>query len=280
VRAADSGFRWSAPWCEVLSLFLLLLFPSSMLAQDSPRELVTKMVQNELKSQEHPRYWSYQDSKQKPGATQVDRVLETPECWMSWPVSVNGHAPTEKERREARNQVESLVNDPSTRKKNRDEIDADRRKSAALKLLPDAFQFTKDGRQGKSVRLKFRPDPGFRPRSNEAKVFHSMEGILLIDARQIRLAKLSGKLASDVEFGFGILGKLQKGGTFEVVQSEVAPRDWEISLLDVHITGRALFFHTIGEQQHEVRSHFHPVSPDLSLRDAASLAIGDSPAAR
>ena len=59
---------------------------------------------------------------------------------------------------------------------------------------------------------------------------------------------------SDVEFGFGVLGKLQKGGTFEVVQSEVAPRDWEVSLLDVHITGRALFFHTIGKQQHEVRS--------------------------
>ena len=67
-----------------------------------------------------------------------------------------------------------------------------------MKLLPDAFQFTRDGRQGKSVRLKFRPDPGYRPRSNEAKVFHSMEGILLIDASQIRLAKLSGKLMSDV----------------------------------------------------------------------------------
>jgi hypothetical protein len=101
------------------------------------------------------------------------------------------------------------VNDPSARKKNREEINEDRRKSAALlKLLPDAFQFTRDGRQGKFVRLKFQPDPGFRPLSNEAKVFHRMEGILLIDARQIRLAKLSGTLMSDVEFGFAILGKL------------------------------------------------------------------------
>jgi hypothetical protein len=103
-----------------------------------------------------------------------------------------------------------------------------------------------------------------------------MEGILLIDARQIRLAKLSGKLMSDVEFGFGILGKLQKGGTFEVVQSQVAPTDWEVSLLDVHITGRALFFHTIGEQQHEVRNQFQSVPPDLSLRDAASRVTGNS----
>jgi hypothetical protein len=69
-------------------------------------------------------------------------------------------------------------------------------------------------------------------------------------------------LISDVEFVFGILGKLHKGGSFEVVQSEVASQDWEMSLLDVHISGRALFFHTIGEQQHEVRSHFKPVPPD------------------
>ena len=43
---------------------------------------------------------------------------------MSWPVSVNGHRRTERETREARDQVESLVNDPSARM-NGDEIDAD-----------------------------------------------------------------------------------------------------------------------------------------------------------
>jgi hypothetical protein len=124
--------------------------------------------------------------------------------------------------------------------------------------------------------LKFRPNPKYRPSSNEAKVFHNMEGVLLIDAKQTRLATLSGKLSSDVDFGFGILGKLEKGGTFEVVQSEVAPKDWEVSFLDVHISGRALFFHSIGEQQHEVRSQFKPVPSGLSLAQAASLVAGSS----
>ena len=103
-----------------------------------------------------------------------------------------------------------------------------------------------------------------------------MDGILLIDAKQIRLAKLSGTLVSDVEFGFGILGKLQKGGTFEVVQSEISPHDWEVSLLDVQISGRALFFHTIGEQQHEVKSQFAPVRPDLGVAEAAARAARNS----
>jgi hypothetical protein len=258
-------------------LLLLLLVPASAQVQDNPRELVVKMVQNELASQKEPRYWMYLDSKEKPGRTEVDRVIQTPECWMSWPVSVNGSPPTKKEVRKARNQMESLVNDSDLRRKNRGDIDADSRKSAEmLKMLPDAFLFTGDGRQGNFLRLKFRPNPKYRPPSNESKVFHHMEGILLIDAKQVRLAKLSGILMSDVEFGFGILGKLQKGGTFEVVQSEVAPNEWEVSLLDVQISGRALFFHSIGEQQHEVKSQFEPVRSDLGVAEAAARVARSS----
>ena len=275
VSVTNSHLKWGTRWLEVL--LLLLLVPTSVSAQDNPRELVVKMVQNELASQKEPRYWMYLDSKEKAGRTEVDRVIQTPECWVSWPVSLNGIPPTEKEMSNARDHMESLVNNPRLRRKNRGEIDADSRKSAELlKMLPDAFLFTGDGRQGNSVRLKFRPNPKYRPPNNEAKVFHHMEGILLIDAKQIRLAKLSGTLVSDVEFGFGILGKLQKGGTFEVVQSEVAPNDWEVSLLDVQISGRALFFHTIGEQQHEVKSQFEPVRPDLGVAEAAARVARNS----
>jgi hypothetical protein len=275
VRVTNSHVKWGTRRLEVF--LLLLLVPISVPAQDNPRELVVKMVQNELASQKEPRYWMYLDSKEKPGRTEVDRVIQTPECWVSWPVSVNGIRPTEKEVSNAREHMESLVNNPRLRRKNRSEIDADSRKSdELLKMLPDVFLFTGDGRQGNSVRLKFRPNPKYRPPGNESKVFHHMEGILLIDAKQVRLAKLSGTLVSDVEFGFGILGKLQKGGTFEVIQSEVAPNDWEVSLLDVQITGRALFFHTIGEQQHEVKSQFEPVRPDLGVARAAAKVARNS----
>ena len=88
--------------------------------------------------------------------------------------------------------------------------------------------------------------------------------------------RISGELLSDVDFGFGILGKLNKGGTFEVVQSQVAPGDWEVSLLDVHISGRALLFHSISEQQDEVRSEFKPVPSGLSLAQAASMVAKSS----
>ena len=72
------------------------------------------------------------------------------------------------------------------------------------------------------------------------------------------------------------LGKLQKGGTLEVVHSEVAPNDWEVSLLDVQISGCALFLRTIGEQQHDVKSQFEPAKPHLIVTEAAAGVARDS----
>jgi hypothetical protein len=263
-------------WLREVLCLPLLISPAAI-AQGNPQALVSKMVENDLESQRHPRYWMYLDLKQKPGRTELDRVIQMPESWLVWPVAIDGHPPTEEERKRTREQLERLVNNADARKKNRAEIEADGRKSAELlKMLPEAFLFTPAGREGRSIRLKFRPNPKYRPSSKEARVFHAMEGMLLIDAEQTRLAKLSGRLISDVDFGFGILGKLRKGGTFEVVQSEIAPNDWEVSLLDVHISGRALFFHSIGEQQHEVRSQFQPVPSSLSLAAAASIVAENS----
>src|SRR5581483_5271383 len=105
----------------------------------------------------------------------------------------------------------------------------------------DAFLFQVAGRHGETVRLQFRPNPAFDPPSNEAKVFHAMAGILVINTRAKRLEKINGTLMSDIDFGFGILGKIHKGGTFAVVQSEMAPSDWEVTSLNVNINGRALF---------------------------------------
>jgi hypothetical protein len=253
-------------------LSFVLLASTSAFTQGNARVLVSKMVDNELDSQKHPRYWMYLDNQSKAAKREIDRILQMPECWFTWPVSINGHSPTAQERKHARAQLEELVKNADARKKNREKIDEDSRKSAALlKMLPDAFLFTEEGPEGNSIRLTFRPNPKYKPSSNEAKVFHRMQGVLLVDAKQTRLIKLKGELVSDVDFGFGILGKLKKGGTFEVMQSEVAPQDWEVSLLDVHISGRALFFHTIGEQQHEVRWQFKPVPSGLSLAQAASM---------
>jgi hypothetical protein len=269
---ASCYVKRSTLYCRALCF---LLAATVAVAQDDAQALVSRMVANELASQEHPHYWMYLDHQRKAEKDEVNRVLQMPQCWLIWPVSINGRVPTEEERKRAQVHLERLLNNSEARKKNREEIDADAKKSATLlKMLPEAFLFTEHGQIGESLRLTFLPNPQYRPSSNEAKVFHNMRGELLIDAKRARLARLSGELISDVDFGWGILGRLQKGGTFEVEQSQVASSDWEMSLLNVHISGRALFFHTIGEQQHQVRSQFEAVPSGLNLAQAVSMISG------
>ena len=39
-----------------------------------------------------------------------------------------------------------------------------------------------------------------------------------------------------------------KGGSFDVKQEPVAPGYWELTVLNVHMTGKALFFKSISER--------------------------------
>lgn len=252
--------------------FAVLLLVISSAAQGDPQALVAKMVHNELAAGKNSQaYWMYVDSKTQGNRTEVSRVIETPECWLTWPLSVGGSASANDEQKQ-RAQVQKLVSDPAACHKQRAELSQDSHKAdALLRILPDAFLYIVESRQDGKITLNFRPNPQFHPATREAKVFHHMQGTLVIDEKETRLVSLSGTLMSNVTLGGGILADLHKGGTFHVVQSEVAPRDWELTLLDVHINGRALFFKTISEQQHEAKGDFQAVPAGITLTQAASM---------
>ena len=54
-----------------------------------------------------------------------------------------------------------------------------------------------DGVAGSLVRLKFVPNPQFHPSGHSEQVFHHMEGTLLLDPSQKRLAAIDGRLTSE-----------------------------------------------------------------------------------
>lgn len=239
--------------------------------QEDPHALVTQMVHNELNAGDHKWYWMCVDTRRESGRTEVARVVETPECRLTWPISITGDAASDKED-EQRAKFKQLANDPATCRKQRAQVDQDDKKADGLiKILPDVFLYTMESEQDGNIQLKFRPNPKFNPGTREAKVFHNMLGTLVIDKKETRLVSIDGELMNDVNFGFGLLAKLHKGGTFKAVQSEIKPGDWELTLLDVHIAGRALFFKTISEQQHEVKSDFQTVPKDITVAQAAQM---------
>jgi hypothetical protein len=140
-----------------------------------------------------------------------------------------------------------------------------------FKILPDAFVFTYEGRDGHLIKLSFRPNPNFQPASVEARVLHGMQGEMTVDTSQERLAAINGHLMEDVTFGGGLLGHLDKGGYFEVRQAEVAAGHWEMTVLSVDMKGKALLFKTIAVHETENHSDFHQVPDDLTLGGAAGI---------
>jgi hypothetical protein len=98
-----------------------------------------------------------------------------------------------------------------------------------------------------------------------------MEGELVVDTKQQRIVEFSGHLIHAVDFGGGLLGHLNQGGTFDVRQEEVAPNHWELVLLKINMNGKALFFKTISVQQDEKHSGFHRVPDTLTLAQGEDL---------
>jgi hypothetical protein len=151
-----------------------------------------------------------------------------------------------------------------------------------MRALPNAFIYEYDGietgrpgigKQGDElVRLKFRPNPKFNPPSRVEQVLTGMQGYLLIDANQHRIAKIDGTLYRDVSFGWGILGHLDKGGQFQVDQASVGDGDtWQITRMSLNFTGKVLLFKNVVIKSNEIFSDFRRVRSDLTFTQGVDL---------
>ena len=141
-----------------------------------------------------------------------------------------------------------------------------------LGMLPDAYIWTLKSEDAEQASLSYRPNPAFRPPNMEARVMGTMAGEVIVVKAGNRIRTLRGTLTDDVKIGFGLLGKLQKGGTFDIERREVAPHSWQITESRVHIGGHALLFKTIGQQEDEIKTDFRPsTAPNL---EAAAQQLG------
>jgi hypothetical protein len=256
----------------LLSSLAVLLCCQFTCAQN-PQQLVERMVHNELWADKNDHsHWMYRDSDSEKGKTTVKEVIQTPEGWMRRIISIDGRPPSPQEVRKNDEDLHRFLNDPNYRRQQREKEDSDGNKATQLlSMLPKAFLYKQVGEHDGAIELSFTPNPNFDPPTREAKVFHTMAGTLLINSKDMRMKLLRGHLIDNVNFGFGILGRLAKGGTFEVEQADVGGGHWELTRLDVHISGHALFFATIQEQQHEVMSDFQQVPPNITLAKAADI---------
>jgi hypothetical protein len=246
--------------------------------QESAQGLVKRMVQNELKCENDDKtHWRFRKLDAKPARTETWDVIETPHGQIERLLAVDGHKLTQQEREADRVRMRKFLRSAAEQSKKRKSAGTDSdREQQLLSMLPDALLYQYAGKQGDLTTLTFKPNPHFRASTREADVFHHMTGKLVIDQKRMRLAQLSGELSSRVNFGGGFLGHLNKGGTFDVKQGNVADDHWDMTLLDTELTGKALFFKTISVREKVTESDYRRVSDSLTLQQAAAILGKDA----
>ena len=102
-------------------------------------------------------------------------------------------------------------------------------------------------------------------------VLVGMQGVVLIDAPKQHIARIDGTLFKDVSFGWGILGHLDRGGHFQVDQTDIGDNTWSIARMDLSFTGKILLFKSIDIKSTEIYSDFHLVPADLTFAQGIQL---------
>lgn len=239
----------------------------------SAQQLLKKVVDNELAADKNDNYlWKYTSVMRKSGENTSEEIVETRHGILTLKLVENGKHVSKEEEKRQRDHIRYLVAHPDEAiKAQQDQAqDADKAEQM-LRLLPRALLAKYGSRRGDLQELRFRPNPNFNPSSHEAEVFQAMSGAIWVDTKEDRLEEIDGTLSHRVDFGWGILGHLDKGGRFHVVQKEVAPHHWEIVRLFVDMQGKALFFKSISVHQDETRGDYKLLPPNTTLADGAKL---------
>jgi hypothetical protein len=236
------------------------------------QQLVREVVYNELHDHDSHGFWRYWVEQHAQNATRLKDQVETAEGPIARLVETNGHPLDTHGRQAEQARLQHLVNSPMERAGHRRAYSEDEKRIGAIfAQLPDAFLFDSLGQDNGCRHLHFRPNPGFQAHTIQSRIFHAMSGELWLDTRVKRLLRLEGKLDAGLDFGFGLLGHIDKGGWFQMQRVQVSATEWKTEQLEIHISGRAMLFNTIDHNTSELRGGFSSVPSGLDLAGGMRL---------
>lgn len=140
-----------------------------------------------------------------------------------------------------------------------------------LTLLRKAFLFEDPRAEGSDLQILFRPDPAYKTQSLEERVLHAMSGTILVDRRTLELHRIEGKILTDLNIGFGLLGTVHAGSSFNTTHEMAPGGEWKDATVNTAIDGKAMLFKEIGRNEHVVHSDFVQLRQDISVAEAIEM---------
>ena len=246
------------------------------LMPEEAQAMVKRVLQAELTAVEdttHP--MQYRLRKSSPRLATTKLLVESRDGDVARLLAVNDTplSPQDAQNEEAR--LQTLLKDPEMQRKRKEREQGDsERARKIMRALPYAFNYTFAGftqtPEGPSYRFTFQPNPKFDPQDLEAQVLKGIAGELWIDVAQQRVTRLEGKRLYDVNYGLGILGKLDQGGTLLLEQADIGAHQWRTTHM-VLIMNARVFFKVIKLDTTLELSSYSPVTAGLSYQQAIQI---------
>ncbi len=243
----------------------------------SADELVKRAVETQLKDPGGNIHFMYRLHRQTPERDEVREVLETSDGTLARLIMANGKPLSDDQQQAEEQRLSRYVNDPSQwQQRRKRQKDDEERSNRMLAELPNAFRYTYEGTEtgpnGEEwTRLSFSPNPNYQAPSRELRVFEGMEGKMWVDVAANRLVRMQAKLIRDVDFGWGILGRLYRGGSFEIEQRDIGSGRWDVIKTVLNFDGKELMLKNLHIKDTETLSDFHRVPEKISLAEGVKM---------
>ena len=236
--------------------------------------MIARATENELHALESPIPFRYQEQLEWPWGTETRSVIETSEGRADRIVEFSGGPLSPEQQAKQERRLKKLLSDHDAVKNELQDQKAEtQRRIRMVKAFPRAFFFDFAGRENGLFLFAFRPNPEFSPKDRETQMYRGMEGKVWVEPRHERIVQVRGKLVKDVSFGWGIFGRLSKGGIYEISQTQLSPGIWRITTLNVDVKGRMFFLNSFRFMRRESNSHFRPVSDSLTYPAAVQTLL-------
>ena len=282
VASTLPGF-WARFLLRIIALFRKLIvfcaavgMTAVLPAQQSVPPVVAQALRNELAgAQDFSHPMRYVLRKSSPRLTTTKAMVETKDGLVAMLLSVNDAALSAEDAQKEKARLDDLLANPDKQEHRKKSEDVDtERAMKILRALPKAFLY-KDAGPGSAAsgaveRFTFTPDPKFDSSDLETTVLTQMSGELWIDPVHQRVVRLVGQLDKDVDFGWGVLGRLYKGGSIVIEQADVGDGVWRIVRFKMAMNGRVLF-KTRSFDTTEEESHFAPVKAGMDYKQGIQM---------
>ena len=233
----------------------------------------TAHLANEIraaKDTSHP--MRYRLRKTSPRLTTVKNIIETHDGDVARLISRDNAPLNASDEQIEQNRLDLLLNDPSRQRHRHQGEDADlARAMKILNVLPDAFIYEYSRTDGNISKYSFKPNPELPIRRHgNPCADRNGSGELWVDITAERVTRLEGHLKDDVDYGWGILGQLDKGGYILIEQAEVAPKIWHTTHLKMQMSFRILYKSKASDATLEL-TEFSLVPQGLDYKQAIQM---------